>query len=446
MHEPSSRGSRRIPRALGIVSSVLCGLGLACAGPGEGSAPLRTLRSSAPRVSGERVSQSTFDRFARRTRKLELELYARALRREGNVVIAPYAAAASLGMLYGATAGETRREVKRALELTAGPPSAHIAFNATDQALRGRSDERMTDPRGVQGGNLDVQLTYRGVVRKGVQIQPAYLELLSRYYGAELLLADLARSSEREAVSTWVSERTGGRIQALLPAKSSRPEARFALASTCLLEASWLIPFDRSRTNEETFASPTGPVPVSMMHGTAELYAEGDGFQAFRLHYVSAGLSVIFVLPAEGRLEEVERRFTPRTLGRLLVDLSRPRYRVSLKIPRFAVGSTFALEQDLVTLGIRRAFHPTEADLSLMTKESGPLLEEVYHGAFFSVDEEGTDAEAAPRLKLRRGTGLTPVELHLTRPFLFLALDLQTGQILLAGRIVDPSVRPVGRE
>ncbi|RLC98041.1 MAG: serpin family protein, partial [Chloroflexota bacterium] len=63
----------------------------------------------------------------------------------------------------------------------------------------------------------------------------------------------------------------------------------------------------------------------------------------------------------------------------------------------------------------------------------------VFHKAFVSVDEEGTEAAAATAVVMSLTSAPeNPLHLEVDRPFLFLIRDIQTNSILFMGRVVEP--------
>jgi len=79
------------------------------------------------------------------------------------------------------------------------------------------------------------------------------------------------------------------------------------------------------------------------------------------------------------------------------------------------------------------------ADFSGMTGTRELLISAVVHKAFISVDEEGTEAAAATGVAVATSALEKHVELTVDRPFVFLIRDNETGAILFAGRVVDPT-------
>ncbi len=67
-------------------------------------------------------------------------------------------------------------------------------------------------------------------------------------------------------------------------------------------------------------------------------------------------------------------------------------------------------------------------------------ISDVFHKAFISVDENGTEAAAATAVVVGV-TSIPVVDVTLTidHPFIFVIRDIPTGTILFIGRVVDPT-------
>jgi serpin B len=99
------------------------------------------------------------------------------------------------------------------------------------------------------------------------------------------------------------------------------------------------------------------------------------------------------------------------------------------------------LADDLKALGMGDAFEPGRADLSGMSGDRSLFVGVAVHQAVILLDESGTEAAAATGF----GIGPTsapppPTEVLIDRPFLFFIRDVQTGVVLFAGRVVNPTL------
>lgn len=65
----------------------------------------------------------------------------------------------------------------------------------------------------------------------------------------------------------------------------------------------------------------------------------------------------------------------------------------------------------------------------------------MFHKAFVTVDEQGTEAAAATAMAVPTGSvspSAPPVEFFADHPFLFVIRDTRSGAVLFMSRLVDP--------
>ena len=92
----------------------------------------------------------------------------------------------------------------------------------------------------------------------------------------------------------------------------------------------------------------------------------------------------------------------------------------------------------LAGMGMPDAFGAS-ADFSGMTGSKGLSISAVFHNAFVSVDEEGTEATAATVMVLQESIyDIEPIPVTVNRPFIFLIRDTDTGAVLFLGRVMNP--------
>lgn len=141
-------------------------------------------------------------------------------------------------------------------------------------------------------------------------------------------------------------------------------------------------------------------------------------------------------------MEQFASSFDDATLAKVLGSLKDEDIKVHM--PRFEFASQPKVTEGLKTLGMTAAFRPG-SDLFGMLDQGKPLPESLYvtdvkQKAFISVGELGTEASAASAVTVAAGAMPEQTrEIYLTRPFLYLIRDIETGQIVFVGQIVDPS-------
>ena len=146
---------------------------------------------------------------------------------------------------------------------------------------------------------------------------------------------------------------------------------------------------------------------------------------------------MVLLCPAEGTFAEFERTLTWTQLKETLASLESTQVRLVMPKWRFE-SPILSLTDSLKTLGMKSAFTDA-ADFSGMNGKPELFIQDVLHKAVVIVDEEGTEAAAATAVTMGTTSApMSPIEIVLDRPFLYLIRDVPTGTILFVGRLLDP--------
>jgi serpin B len=108
-------------------------------------------------------------------------------------------------------------------------------------------------------------------------------------------------------------------------------------------------------------------------------------------------------------------------------------------MPKFNFEFDFSLKETLSAMGMTDAFSMLAADFSGVTSEERLWLDEVYHQAYITLDEDGTTAAAATSSVMVAGVSQYPPEVNLNHPFIFMIRDGKTNTILFVGRVMNPA-------
>lgn len=360
------------------------------------------------------------------------ELY-QVLRGENtNLFYSPYSISLTLAMTYAGARGNTEREMADVFHFTLPQDQLYTAFRALARELAAG---------GEKGLRLHIVTSIWGQV--GHPFLSEFLTILNEYYGVTLGNLDFRGDPEgaRKAINQWVNNETEGRIEDLIPRGGITTLTRLVLGNAVYFKAGWLYPFDEAETRDDVFHLLDGQeVYVPMMKGEALLnYAAGDGWQAVELPYEGRETAMVILLPKRGRFEEFESTLSAEGVRRITSQLEKRN--LCLVMPKFAYKSSFALKDTLAMMGMEAAFQPMKADFSGMDGTRDLYLDEVYHKAFVTVDEAGTEAAAATAAVV--STKVAPVqelcvEVKVDRPFVLLIRDVKTEVILFVGRVMDP--------
>lgn len=397
--------------------------------------PLSEARSLAERLPPT-ASLATVRTLTAGTTDFALDL-ARTIEDADNLVFSPHSIALALVMTYAGAAAETKAQMAETLRFELSDAELNQAFNTLDQWLSSR--ERSA--KSADDEPFRMRLSNGLWAQVGHEFLPSYLDVLAEYYGAGVRLVDFENepTGAREIINREIFRQTQGRIENLLPSDAIRPDTRFVLTNAIYFSAGWAEPFSQSRTTEGEFTKEDGEsVIVPMMRGQVHgLHAENDEVRVAALPYDGGEVAMIFLLPKEKTVAELERDLDAATLEALASSFERVMF--DMRLPRFSTRTPIGLSDALKALGMTDAFSPHEADFSRMDGKRDLYLQDVLHEAFVKVDENGTEAAAVTAVI--GGIVSLPefVEFTIDRPFLFLVRDLETGTTLFYGRITDPS-------
>ena len=365
-----------------------------------------------------------------------LTLYERLRSTSGNLAYSPASISMALSMTHAGARGDTAQEMSSTLAL----PDSIDAVGAGWAGVLGRWQE-------VTG--VDIAVANRLFGDEKYTFEPAYLALTGSLYGAPLEAVDFAGApqEQRKRINEWVAEQTRARIKDLIPASGVTSDTRMALVNAMYFKAGWRTPFDAERTADGAFAAPTGSVQVPMMMQTEFMqYGQVGGVKLAQRLYANSEFAALFVLPMVGQdIGDLEEQLDAPLFDTWTSSLKRER--VAMKMPRFKVdpASSFDLTAALKDMGMEVPFDRMRADFTGITNPSNPadrlFIEKVFHKAFVEMDETGTEAAAATAVMMGRAGGIPsePVTFEADRPFLFFVRDVQTGLVLFAGRVVDPT-------
>jgi len=343
-----------------------------------------------------------------------------------DLVLSPLSIGVAFGMADAGASGETAQALADLFVYPVEGEARWQAFNTLEQDV--------TDV----GGPV-VRLANRQFPDTDFATVDGYDERLATYFGARVEPLPLKADSEgsRARINDWVAEQTEDLIPDLVPPGLLGPDSELVLVNALYLEADWALPFGKYGTEDADFTRLDGStVTVPLMH---ELELRGpavttDTYAATEIPYEGNELSMLVVVPAEGRYADVEAQLAEGLVDE--IDAAATGRAVELFLPRFESDGALDLrpliEGDLGVTGIFGAGYDGIAP--------GITLESAVHAADIAVDEQGTVAAAATALEFPSSGPPEPeVTVRADRPFLYLIRHRPTGAVLFLGRVLDPS-------
>ncbi len=417
--------------------------------PTDGDADEDSLKPSQPelsdelRSSKERAAPSASDvdisELVRGNSTFAFELYRNLKDTDGNLFFSPHSISMALAMPYVGARGETELQMAEALSFSLPQDRLHPALNALDQKLASRGDE---------GQWFKLNLVNAVWGQHGCAFDEEFLEVLAESYGAGVRPLDFIQEPEesRTTINDWVSDQTEGKIKDLIPQDAIYELTRMVLTNAIYFNARWSFVFFPGETRDLPFHLIDGStVDVPMMSQEESFgYFQGDEYQAVELGYGRGEMSMVILLPDQGRFREFEDALDADLVSEATEGLER--VMISLTMPKFEFESSFDLVNDLEAMGMPDAFDEDKANFSGQGMRGCPgsdlrlSVSGVFHKSFVLVDEEGTEAAAATTVVVKGESRRVPqYEVSVVRPFIFLIRDVETGANLFVGRVLDPS-------
>lgn len=401
---------------------------------GAGSAKLA--ESSRAREKNPRVAKADLRSLADGNNAFALDLYQSLRSRDENLILSPFSISLALAMMYAGARGDTETQMADVLHF--GPQAeTHPAFNALDLALE---DTGVVPDKDQEPMQLDIANAV--FAEQTFTFLPDFLDTLAVNYGAGMRLMDFANKPDpsRKEINQWVSDETKDKINDLLPENAVTPDTKMVLVNAIYFKADWLSPFDANDTYDGTFKLLDGSeVTAPMMGQHMNIpYFVGDGYAAAEIPYAGESAVMTLLVPDEGKFEEVEAELDGAMFEEMISNLAPAD--VTLRMPKFEYESSFMLSDTLAGMGMPNAFDADLADFSGMTDQQALYIGNVIHKAFVAVDEEGTEAAAATAVIMEAATAIMPANLLvIDRPFIYFIRDVESGQILFIGRVLNPN-------
>jgi serpin B len=354
-----------------------------------------------------------------------------------NIFFSPFSISSAMAITFEGARGRTADEIQ-------------AVFHFPGDTLT-RQEEFLHLNAGINRNSPEYTLRTANALwaEKTYPFLPGYISIAERYYGANTTNLDFIGQPEpsRIIINNWVEEKTEGKITEILRLGDIHPATRLIITNALYFKGEWVKKFDPDQTADAPFRTVSGEtVTVPMMQRTGEdaryRYAETESLQLLEMPYIHGvgnELSMLVILPKGDNLKEVENSLEIQMLSDL--DNASHYRRVDVYLPKFRFETTTRLSRVLASMGMPSVF-TTSADLSGMDGTQFLYIEEVIQKAYIDANEEGTEAAAATGGSLGLSSAdISPVpEFRADHPFIFIIRDNETGAILFAGRVADPSL------
>lgn len=331
-----------------------------------------------------------------------------------NIVVSPYSAGVALSMVAEGAEGQTRTEFDSALN--------GCLFKAVDL---GNND------------TVTVKSANSVWITDDFSVRNRFVGMLEKDFDAEVVNLNLSDPATVRAINNWCSENTDGKITEIVDRLT--PDMVMILLNALYFNAPWADAFPVSNTHDGVFHTLSGDTNVHMMEKTDRMnYAEYQGCQMVELPYEGERYAMYVVLPPMGMSIEKLMSYVNENLYDQAMSMMTAE-KVRLTMPKLRMETTTVLNSTLQRMGIKTAF--TSAANFKGIAEMGPLvLDQVKQKCYIDISEKGTEAAAVTSVGIRLTSARVEnvYTMNVDRPYIFFIADRTNGNILFAGRVVQP--------
>ncbi|WP_025783217.1 serpin family protein [Sporosarcina sp. D27] len=371
-------------------------------------------------------------KFSEPTNELGAQLVTKAKPDDdGNVFVSPVSLIMALSMLQNGADGQTRDEIKDAMQVMGMDTESINRANASLLDHLQRSDEELTF---MTANSIWMNDAYT--------LREEFKQITRDYYLAEAQNMDITDPKSVDIMNEWVQLATNGKIDEIVQAPLDDSLVMFLL-NAVYFKASWSYPFNENATEDDDFKSSDGNLKkVPFMQLNEELpYLETDQFQAVSLPYGDEGkMTMDIYVPKVGQnLDDFLSSWT--TENRTNWKGSFETRLGTVRLPKFQLDYEIQLNDVLQELGMQQAFGEGAELSKLVVEDEDPLfVSKVLQKTYLSVDEKGTEAAAVTSIAMDTVSAPMgePFQFTADKPFFITIRDKEADVLLFAGKIANP--------
>lgn len=372
-------------------------------------------QTTADKIPDQDVAQDEANGFALRFTEALLKQ-----KKEGeNLIASPYSTWLPLAALVNGCSGATQEQLLKVIG------EAGIDAETLNQMVKavnaGLSQEERRKSFEEYGETFESPLKIANAlfVQKDAVVNQTFAQLFSDNYDGKLFSVDFSDPFAANAINSWASEKTDGKITEIVDSFDADTVA--AIANALYFSDSWSNQFLEENTTEGTFHGAKQDEDAEFMNQKLSdgIYYEDETMQAVVLWTTSGG-QMVLCLPKDGySAEEALQSLTTEKLQKI----SGADYRcVQLSLPKFKLESkVFSIKEALEAMGVP-LMQATDAALTEVLDNEALYISSAQQSAMVEVDENGLTAAAVTVMGLEKMALMPetdPIELTFDSPFAF---------------------------
>ncbi|CAH8864137.1 unnamed protein product [Trichobilharzia szidati] len=358
-----------------------------------------------------------------------------------NTFFSPFNIYTALGMVLSGCEKNTKVEIEKVMQLCGS-----LNYTETHDSIRDLLERCSLAEVGVEMilGNKLFTTVHAGVKEN-------FKQNLAGYYSAETEHVPFETDPEgcRKRINQWVSEKTKGKIEELLPFGSVAADTSIVVTATTYFKGEWQSAFPEFKSHDSDFHKLDGSkMTVKLMFTESSfniITLPHLNSRAVKIPFKDPMFALLVILPdANDGLPNLLRSLSKgNTLSSIISSNDFEGTKLKLYLPRFKLkeGSSVSVKKILQGMGINDAFCPSSADFTGISESCRLCVSDVLHKAILEVDEKGAVAAAGTAIQISVMSIAIPIEhvpiFRVDHPF-FISIVWNNSVPLFMGHITEP--------
>lgn len=340
-------------------------------------------------------------------------------------LVSPLSVIVALGMTANGARNETREEFEKLFGFSVDEANAYL-YTLAHSLYNG------------DGAKVELANSIWFGKDGRIAVHDDFLQVNKNYYDAQAYEEDFFSQKTVDKINKWVSKHTDKMIDQIID--SIDPDTVMLLINALVFDALWSKPYENFQCQKGTFNAYDKSKSDATFMKSEETLIRTKNAIGFRKYYKN-GYEFVAMLP-DGDVFDYVNSLSGKELGKILSGKKNDyNYRAKAYLPKFEYDYDVSLYKALESMGLKKAFSSSEADLSgIGSSPWGNLyIGDVLHKTHIEMTQAGTRAAAVTAVEILAESAepKKPVEVKLDRPFVYYIVDCNTNLPIFMGVVTE---------
>lgn len=340
-------------------------------------------------------------------------------------LVSPLSVIVALGMTANGANGETKEEFEKLFGFSVDEANAYL-YTLAHSLYNG------------DGAKVELANSIWFGKDGRIAVHDDFLQVNKNYYDAQAYEEDFFSQKTVDKINKWVSKHTDKMIDQIID--SIDPDTVMMLINALVFDALWSKPYENFQCQNGTFNAYDKSKNDATFMRSEETLIRTKNAVGFRKYYKN-GYEFVAMLP-DGDVFDYVNSLSGKELGEILSGKQNDYSRVAKAyLPKFEYDYDVSLYKALESMGLKKAFSSSEADLSgIGSSPWGNLyIGDVLHKTHIEMTQAGTRAAAVTAVEILAESAAPKktVDVKLDRPFVYYIVDCNTNLPIFMGVVTE---------